>query len=125
MSEIPVCKRAKTMSDAAYVAEATLWAKAMVKQESRGYGDTLPAMQRLGDRHKLNWRLLWNLHYRPPKGVFAGAYFTLKAVYELECERQLRLLTHEIETTKAKAGPDARAVRAGVALVDAAADPKP
>lgn len=52
-----------------------------------------------------------------PRDVFVSVYFALHNAYAAECERQMRLLTDEIEQTKQIAGADSHAVRAAVALV--------
>jgi hypothetical protein len=45
------------------------------------------------------------LKYRPPVDVFVGVYLKLKSAYEVECERQERMLRDEraIAATKATA----------------------
>jgi len=49
-------------------------------------------------------RTFWALRYRPPKTIAADIYLRLCAAYQAECERQMRKLRHELETTKAIAG---------------------
>lgn len=101
-----------------FVASARDWANALVRRESRGSGDTENAMRRLEVRYGIPWRTFWSLRYRPPNDILTGVFFRLKAAYEAECERQVRLLQHELEITKAKAGPDAASVRAAMAILD-------
>jgi hypothetical protein len=108
------------MSSAALVSDARSWANNLILREARGPGDTENAMRRLAARYGLDFGALWSLRYRPPKRIFADVYFSLKAAYEAECERQLRLLEHELAITKAKAGADHPAVRAVEALVRSA-----
>ena len=81
-------------------------------------------MDRLERRHALPRRTLWALRYRPPKDILASVYFKLLAAYQAECERQLRHLTHEIELTRAVAGPRVASVGAAEALVDQAHNQK-
>lgn len=112
-----ICTGAKKMSDAAYVDDARSWAQELVRRESRGPGDQENAMRRLGTRHGIPWRVFWKLKYRPPQDIFISTYNRLHAAYRAECERQLRLLKHDIEITKAKAGAGSAAVVAAEALL--------
>jgi hypothetical protein len=100
-----------------FVASAREWANTLVRRESRGPGDMENAMRRLEARYGIPWRVFWSFRYRPPTDVLTGTFFRLKAAYEQECERQMRLLNHELEITKAKAGTSAPAIRAAEALV--------
>lgn len=100
-----------------FVASARDWANALVRRESRGSGDTENAMRRLEARYGIPWRTFWSLRYRPPSDVLTSVFFRLKAAYEAECERQMRLIKHELEITRAKAGPNAASVRSVEALV--------
>lgn len=103
-----------------FVASARDWANALVRRESRGSGDTENAMHRLEARYGIPWRVFWSLRYRPPTDILASVYFRLHEAYQHECERQMRLLKHELEITKATAGPAPASVRAAEALVDEA-----
>lgn len=104
----------------ALVADARDWANKLVLRESRGPGDTENAMRRLAARYGgLDYGALWGLRYRPPKRIFADVYFALAAAYQAECERQQRLLQHDIATTKAIAGARNSAVVAAEAVVGA------
>lgn len=111
---------AKRLCKMSGIAEARQWADILVRREARGPGDLENAMRRLSARHDIPWRTFWTLRYRPPGDILHGVFESIRAAYEAELTRQIRLLNHELEITKAKAGPDARAVRAGMALVDAA-----
>lgn len=101
----------------ALVTEAREWANRLTLREARGPGDTENAMRRISQRYGVDFNALWSLRYRPPKRIFADVYFALRAAHEAECERQLRLLAHDLEITRAKAGPDHAAIRAAAALV--------
>jgi len=109
-----------SMSDAAYVEEATTWAKRLVHRASRGPGDYDNAMRRVAREIGVPYAKLWALHYRKPKGVFAGIYHRLKDAYESAYGHQLRALQNDAEKTAAIAGHDAPAVVAAMALVDEA-----
>ena len=115
MSEKVSCKDAKGVSASAKAQE---WANELVRREARGPGDLENAMRRLEARYGIPWRMFWSLRYRPPADVLTGLFFKLRDAYHAECDRQMRILEHEIEITKLKAGPDADSVRSAEALVD-------
>ena len=100
--------------------DARAWANELVRREARGPGDMENAMRRLESRYGIPWRVFWSLRYRPPADVLTGLFFKLRDAYHAECDRQMRILEHEIEITKIIAGPDAPAVRSALALVDEA-----
>lgn len=104
------------MSDAVLVDEAAGWAKALTRTEARGPGDLENAWQRLEARYGVPWRTFWALRYRKPAWITAFNYQRLRMAYQSECERQARLYRHELEITKAKAGPDALVVRTAIAV---------
>lgn len=112
MSEKPVCNGAKMTA----IAQARGWANALVQRETRGNGDTENAMRRLESRYGIPWRTFWTLRYRPPTEIFQSTYERLWAAYQAECDRQMRLLKHELEITRLTA-PDHPAVAAVEALV--------
>jgi hypothetical protein len=105
------------MTDAAYIEDARGWAKELVRKEARGPGDQENAMRRLEARYGIPWRTFWTLKYRPPSDVFVSVYNRLQAAYRAECERQMRLLKHELEITKARGLSDTSAYRSAAALV--------
>lgn len=82
--------------------EAREWANAMVMREMRSPGDMENAMHRLEHRYGIPWRTFWSLRYRAPADVLVGVWRQLKAAYELECERQERLLAHERHVAETK-----------------------
>jgi hypothetical protein len=77
------------------ISDAKEWASSLVLREMRCPGDMENAMHRLESRYGITWRIFHNLKYRPPADVLVGVWRQLKAAYELECERQERLLAHE------------------------------
>ena len=113
MSEKIHCKDVNVSSGAV---EARTWANELVRRESRGPGDMENAMRRLEYRYGIPWRMFWSLRYRPPTDVMHGVWERLKAAYYAECQRQTRLLQHELEITKI-VSPDAPAVRAAETLL--------
>ena len=93
---------AQKMSDAAFVDDAQMWARALVAREYRGPGDTIDAaMFRAQQKHGIDRATFWSFRYRPPKDVLVSVYMRLKAAYENECERQEARLAHELMLTKA------------------------
>lgn len=100
------------MTDAAFVDEATGWARRLTQVEARGPGDMENAWRRLEHKHGIPWRTFWSLRYRPPRDLSISIYHRLRSAYEAECERQIRRLEHEIAITKAKVGANHPAVLA-------------
>lgn len=93
------------------VAKAQYMAEQLLRQETRGNGDTNNAMHRLARRYKLPYSLLWRLRYRKPKDMLLSHWTALCAAYEAECQRQAARLQHEYEITRRMredaAAPDA------------------
>ena len=89
------------MTHASFVEEASDWADALARHESRRPGDYDNAMRRVADRIGIGYATLWGLRYRQPKRVFADIYFGLKAAYEAMREAQLQALELEIAEAKA------------------------
>lgn len=103
----------------AAVLSAREWATKLLQRETRGPGDMENAMRRLESRYGIPWRTFWSLRYRPPADMLVSVYEKIGAAYQAECDRQERLLRHDIEITKAKTGAFSNAVRAAEALVGA------
>ena len=114
----PLHSEQKRMSSAAFVEDASRWARALVSSESRGPGDLDNAMRRVERRHGIPYRTLWGLRYRQPKDMLTSVYFALQAAYDAERARQLRALQHEIEIEKAAGRASSNSVRAAQALLD-------
>lgn len=93
------------LQDMSAVEAAQHWAKSLVHRESRGPGDMEGAMRRLEAKYGIPWRAFWSLRYRPPTSICADLWLRLRAAHEAECQRQMRLIEHELEITKAIAGP--------------------
>lgn len=106
----------KIMSDV-FVNNAQEWANELVRRESRGPGDYENAMRRLESRYGIPWQTLWRLRHGRLKDVYVSIYVRLQSAYQAECERQMRLLAHEITVAKAKGLADTPAYRAAEALV--------
>lgn len=97
--------------------QARTWANDLVRRESRGPGDMRNAMQRLESKYGIPWRTFWELRYRPPADVLHGVWERLRQAHLAECERQMRLLKHDIEITKA-IKPEAHSVASAQAFID-------
>jgi hypothetical protein len=93
-------RTAKPMKAAAYVTEAQEWANRLVRWEARGPGDLENAMRRLETKYGVDFNALWSLRYRPPKRIFVDLYEHLRAVHDMERQRQRRLLEDEISTAE-------------------------
>lgn len=87
------------------VEQSALWARELTRREARGPGDIESAWHRLERRYGVPFRAFWALRYRRPKSITAEIYVRLCAAYQAECDRQMRMLAHEIEIAKAKVGP--------------------
>jgi len=100
------------------VAAASSLALELVRGETIGPGDTGNAMRRLARRHALTFGLLWNLRYRRPKDIAAGALMALALAHETERRHQLERLNHEADQARRKglAVPDS--IRQILALAD-------
>jgi hypothetical protein len=107
------------MSDAAFIDQAAEWSRDLTRMRARGPGDLENAMRSIEREYGVDYWTLWTLRYRRNriKDIGVSIYMRLQAAYQAECERQRRRLTHEIQLTKAKAGPDHPAVVAAQAVV--------
>lgn len=101
--------------------QAQTWANYLVRRETRGPGDMPNAMRRLEARYGIPWRTFWELRYRPPADVLHGVWERLRQAHMAECDRQMRLLKHEIEITKA-IKPSADSVAQAAAYADEAVE---
>lgn len=110
----PVCVGAKM---SAAVSHARDRATKLIQRESRGPGDTENAMRRLEARYGIPWRTFWSLRYRPPSDLFVSVYQQLWAAYQAECERQERLMRHELEIARRVAPLGDPAVAAAAAAL--------
>lgn len=83
------------------VATASEMARVMIQREAKGPGDLDNAMRRIEARYGVPYSFLWSLRYRPPKELVVSAWHSLRCAYRSECERQARLLQHEIAVMEA------------------------
>ena len=84
--------RKETMSSAVYVEQARSQLDDLVREESRGSGDTANAIRRIARREGLSFSYLWRVRYREIKDVYASTFFTLNAAHEAMCDRMERRL---------------------------------
>ena len=88
------------MSKAVEVAQE--WVKFMIQHESKGAGDTINAMRRLSQRHKIPYSTMWSLKYKPPADLFVTIFEKLKDAYENEIARAEKSIEHERKLSEAK-----------------------
>lgn len=82
-------------------AVATEYVRRMVSREARGPGDTEGAMARLEARYGIGFWQLSHLRGGRAKTVDVGLFARIRAAYLDYCEKQIRLLQHEIAVEKA------------------------
>lgn len=85
---------------------------------SRGPGDLENAMRSLERDYGIDYWTTWQLRYRPAriKNIGVSVYTRIKNAWEAERARQLQLLKHDIEISKAT-GADRNSIDAAEALV--------
>lgn len=95
------------MSDVAYIEQAASWSKDITRMKSRGPGDLENAMRAIEREYGIDYWTIWQLRYRRSRirDIGVSIYMRLQAAYRAECERQMRKLRHDLEITKAIAGP--------------------
>lgn len=82
----------------AYLDEAALWSRELVRMRSRCPGDTENAMRSIEREYGVDYWVIWRLRYRRSslKDIGVGVYMLLKSAYQAECERQIRKLQREV-----------------------------
>ncbi len=85
---------------------ASDYVRRMVQSESRGWGDDRNALQRIQSRYGLSFWTLNNLRTGRAKTIEANLFSRIRSAYLDLCERQIRLLQHEIAVEKAKSPDD-------------------
>jgi hypothetical protein len=78
----------------------------MIERESRGWGDTSNAMERLQTRYGLPFWTLNHLRTKRAKSIDATLFQRIRAAYLDMCERQIAHLRHELDLEK-EVNPDA------------------
>lgn len=113
-----VCKKSlleRQKMSVALIEDCRRMASQMVARETRGHGDTDNAMRRFAARHGVPHSLLWRLRYRPPLDIGAALMSKLVEAYGAECERQRKIIDHEIYV-QSKTGPASALLRSAAAL---------
>ena len=107
------------MSDAAYLDQAAEWSKRLTRMRARGPGDIENAMRAIERDYGIDYWLLWRLRYRRAdlKNIKVSAYMRLKAGYQTERERQMRILQNENGQLEKITGPHNAVVVAVKGLV--------
>lgn len=99
--------KAKTMSSVEFTPEMTAaYARKMVERESRGNGDQLNALERVGRRCGMTARSVRRLINGETKDPSVSVFSKVRSAYLEYCARQIAELQHEIETEKARTGGD-------------------
>lgn len=98
--------KAKTMSsvDALNPDLAVKYARKMVERESRGNGDQMNALERVGRRCGMTARSLRRLLNGETRDPGIAVFGRIRAAYLDLCQRQISELQHEIEIEKARFG---------------------
>lgn len=82
------------------------YARKMVERESRGNGDQLNALERVGRRCGMTARSLRRLINGETKDPGVSVFSRVRSAYLDFCARQIAELQHEIEVEKARIGGD-------------------
>jgi hypothetical protein len=99
--------KAKTMSSVEFTPEMTAaYARKMVERESRGNGDQLNALERVGRRCGMTARSVRRLINGETKDPSVSVFSKVRSAYLEYCARQIAELQNEIETEKARTGGD-------------------
>lgn len=98
--------KAKTMSsvDALSPDLAAKYARKMVERESRGNGDQMNALERVGRHCGMTARSLRRLLNGETRDPGIAVFGRIRAAYLDLCQRQITELQHEIEIEKARFG---------------------
>jgi hypothetical protein len=83
---------------------AAAYARKMVERESRGNGDQMNAMERVGREVGITARSLRRLINGETKDPGITLFARIRASYLRLCEREIAKLTHEIAADKARYG---------------------
>ena len=101
------CKETKHLEhEMSSAVEAQSYVQRMVARESKGWGDTQPALERIQTRYGLPYWTLNNIRIGRAKTVEGGVLRRIKAAYYDMCARQIRSLQHELEIGGGHGGAD-------------------
>lgn len=90
MSEFSLRNMQTRQRESAFVAEAAVWAKALVHAEARFPGDYQPAMRRVARRLAVPLNAIAALHYRKPKTISVDRYVAIFRAYADEQAKKYR-----------------------------------
>lgn len=92
------CKETKHLEhEMSSAVEAQNFVRRMVAKETKGWGDTLPALERIENKYGLPFWTLNHIRIGRAKTVEGGMLRRIKAAYYDMCERQILNLKHELE----------------------------
>jgi hypothetical protein len=83
---------------------AAAYARKMIERESRGQGDQMNALDRVGREVGMTARALRRLINGETKNPSISIFGRIRAGYLRLCEREIAKLTHEIAADKARYG---------------------
>lgn len=86
--------------------EARGYIDKMVAKESKGWGDTVPALQRIEKVYGLPFWTINHIRLGRAKTVEGGMLRRIKSAYYEMCARQIRNLQHELEIDEEASGAD-------------------
>lgn len=92
------CKETKhTEQEMSAAIEAQGFILKMVAKETTGWGDTLPALERIESKYGLPFWTLNHIRIGRAKTVEGGMLRRIKSAYYDMCEKQIMNLKHELE----------------------------
>ena len=92
------CKETKHLEqEMTSAVEAHSYVVRMVAKETKGWGDTIPALERIQTKYGLPFWTLNHIRIGRAKTVDGGMLRRIKAAYYDMCERQIQNLKHELE----------------------------
>jgi hypothetical protein len=102
-----MCKETKHLEhEMSSAVQAQSYIRRMVEKETKGWGDTLPALERLERRYGISFWTMNNIRIGRAKTVEGGILRRIKLAYLDMCERQLKNLQHELEMEGGHNGDD-------------------
>jgi hypothetical protein len=93
-----MCKETKHLEqEMSSAVTAQSYIQRMVEKETKGWGDTIPALERIGTRYGISFWTMNHIRIGRAKTVDGGILRRIKLAYLHMCEQQLNNLKHEIE----------------------------
>lgn len=114
------CKETKHLEqEMSSAVEAQVYVRRMVARETKGWGDTLDALERIGRDYRLPFWTLNNIRIGRAKTCEGGMLRRIKSAYYDMCERQIMNLKHELEADGRRGDDDNSDLLAQVSLLAA------